>query len=215
MKNINDLKPGVPVILADGLFPENSIALEFIDASPLIICCDGAAVKLFQYGRNPDLIVGDMDSLPDDLKRKWDGIISTSEDQCTNDFTKAVAKALELNLTDVAVLGITGLREDHTLGNIGLLVEHGSKLNIQAITDYGTFVPIYSSTKFNSFVGQQVSIFSITGNSCITSENLKYPLANMQLSNWWMGTLNESITNSFTLRYEHGGLVVFRTHPQK
>jgi thiamine pyrophosphokinase len=215
MNIVVDLQPGVPVILADGSFPENARALEFIDASPLIICCDGAALKLMQYGREPDCIVGDMDSLPPEFKAQWQSRISCSDDQYTNDFTKAVDMAVSLGISEVVVLGISGLREDHALGNIGLLVEHGGRLKMMAVTDFGTFIPVFTSSQFSSFAGQQVSIFAITGTPIITSENLKYPLSKMQLNNWWMGTLNESIADNFILHFGNGGLAVFRTHTKK
>ena len=211
MTQFNDLKPGTAVILADGLFPESKRVREYIDHASMIICCDGATQKLLAYGREPDFIVGDMDSLSQDLKNKYADIITATEEQFTNDFTKAVYKSLEIGINEVIIIGSTGLREDHTMGNLGLLVEHGQKIKLQAISDFGTFTPVYNSMMFDSFKGQQVSVFSILGDSEITSENLKYPLNNMKLSNLWMGTLNEAISDSFALHFEKGGVIVFRS----
>jgi thiamine pyrophosphokinase len=210
MKKIQDLRPGVPVILADGLFPKSRRVLSFLDEASMIICCDGATVKLLKYGLKPDSIVGDMDSLPQEYQRQFEDIIVGSEDQETNDFTKAVNAIIALGLEQVVVLGATGQREDHTLGNIGLLVEHGQKLQIQILSDFGVFTPVYGSTVMLSYPAQQVSIFSIIGNPAITSQGLKYPLCNMQLENWWCGTLNEAQSTEFSLEFEKGGLVVFR-----
>ena len=78
------------------------------------------------------------------------------------------------------------------------------------ITDFGTFTPIEKSTKFKSFPGQQVSIFTITPDVKITSEYLKYPLQNRQLKSWWRGTLNESTGDYFTINFKNGKVLVFQ-----
>lgn len=210
MNKYVDLKPGVPVILADGLFPESRKVLEFLRNASAIICCDGATVKLVEHEIEPSYIVGDMDSLPEQYKRQFETIISSSADQYTNDLTKAVIKALELGFKELVILGATGLREDHTLGNIGLLAEHGKKLNMQIISDFGVFTPIYGNTEFSAFKAQQVSMFSILDRPIVSSNGLKYPLKNMLLENLWNGTLNESLSESFSLEFDRGCLVVFR-----
>ncbi len=212
MHIINDLKPGVPVILADGLFPENEQVLAFLDQAELIICCDGATLKLLHYGLKPSYIVGDMDSLPQSYREEFEAIISDgSDDQDTNDLTKAVHKALELGLDQVMILGATGEREDHTLGNIGLLVEHGGKLTLQMMSDFGLFTPLYHSAQMCSFPGQQVSIFTVVNNPMLTTQGLKYPISNKTLTNWWCGTLNEALSDSFRIAFSQGGLVVMRS----
>ena len=210
MNKIKDINPGVPVILADGSFPESKRVLRYLDEASVIICCDGATLKLLKYGMQPTHIVGDMDSLPQQYQRQYKDLIIGSEDQETNDLTKAVNQALALGFEEVVILGATGQREDHTLGNIGLLVEHGEKLQVQMLSDFGVFTPLYISSTMSSYQAQQVSIFSIVGNPSITSHHLKYPLQQMHLSNWWQGSLNESLAESFSLEFASGGLVVFR-----
>lgn len=210
MHNNSDLRPGVPVILADGQYPENPRVIEFLKNAGTIICCDGAVVKLVENGLVPHYIVGDMDSLPDTYRQRFNAIVSASDDQATNDFTKAVEKALEIGMPEAVVLGATGLREDHTLGNIGLLAEHGHKLKLEIITDFGVFTPAYEPTRFVSFKGQQVSLFSVLQKPGISSFGLKYPLNKMVLENLWNGTLNESLADVFSIDFDAGVVVVFR-----
>ena len=50
-------------------------------------------------------------------------------------------------------------------------------------TNWGIFTPIKSTTQFKSFIGEQVSIFSIDHTSILSK--LKIPLSNRILSNWW------------------------------
>lgn len=209
MNKIEILQPGVPVILADGSFPKNDRVLAYLRQASVIIACDGAAKKLLDYGFEPTCIVGDMDSLNQKLKDKYQAIINSTADQETNDFTKAILKAQALELKEVVVLGATGQREDHTLGNIGLLAEHCQKLNIQMLTDYGCFIPLTDSAVLTARVGQQVSIFNPIGAANITTGQLKYPIVNRVLDNWWQGTLNEAVAESFTLAFDAGVVVVY------
>ena len=52
------------------------------------------------------------------------------KDQETNDLTKAVNYVKTLGFREVLILGATGRREDHTLGNISLLAQFkGMHLN--------------------------------------------------------------------------------------
>lgn len=210
MNRIVDLLPGVPVILADGLFPESKQVLSYLDKASAIICCDGATLKLLKYGLQPTHIVGDMDSLPLQYHRQFKDLIVSSADQETNDLTKAVVHALMLGYDEVVILGATGQREDHTLGNIGLLAEHGQKLRLQMLSDFGIFDPLYASSTMSSYPAQQVSIFSVLGHPQITTHNLKYALQDRTLMGWWKGTLNEALSDEFTLAIDGGALVVFR-----
>lgn len=210
MNKIEDLLPGVPVILADGLFPESKRVLQYLDKASAIVCCDGATVKLLKYGLQPTHIVGDMDSLPHQYQRQFAARIVSSADQETNDLTKAVNHALSLGYEQAVVLGATGQREDHALGNIGLLVEHGEKLQLQCISDFGTFTPLYESSTMSSYPAQQISIFNVVGQVELTSHNLKYPIENRVLTNWWQGTLNEALGHDFTLNFSGGVLVIYR-----
>lgn len=209
MLRVENIKPGTPVILADGLFPEKQEVLSYLDKASNIICCDGSTIKLLNYGLKPDYIVGDMDTLPQKYKEQFSGIISTSVDQETNDLTKAINKALSLGWKEVMILGATGQREDHTIGNIGLLAEHAHKLELQMISDYGRFIPLAESAYLPSYMGQQISIFNPIGKAKISTSHLKYPITNRTLNNFWEGTLNQADGEQFSLAFDAGVLVVY------
>lgn len=197
------------VIIADGTFPTHEIPLGYIRNAERIICCDGSTGNLVDFGLEPDAIVGDMDSLDSNLFPKFADRIHADDDQETNDLTKAVKWCLKMGFRDIAIVGATGKREDHTIGNISLLAEYSREAEVIMVTDSGIFKPYAQSSVIHSFPGQQVSIFSINPIAQITSEGLKYPLAGKRLENWWQGTLNESIGDSFKLHFEGGTLIIF------
>jgi thiamine pyrophosphokinase len=157
----------------------------------------------------PGAIVGDMDSLRDDLTSRFADRIYIDENQETNDLTKAVMWCHESGFNDLVIVGATGKREDHTIGNISLLAEYTKLVRVIIITDTGTFYPFLESCSIPSLPGQQVSIFSIDPETEITSSGLKYPLKKRKLRNWWEATLNEATGDCFELKFKGGVVIVY------
>ncbi|MCU0473049.1 MAG: thiamine diphosphokinase [Bacteroidales bacterium] len=197
------------VIIADGIFPRNEIPLGYLRNADMRVCCDGSAEDLINAGFIPDAIIGDMDSLGDELKNRFKDRIYIDDEQETNDLTKAVRWCRESGYNDIVILGATGKREDHTLGNISLLTEYAESINVKMVTDNGIFFPFLRSCTVKSFPGQQVSVFSIDPETEITSAGLRYPLTGRKLKNWWEATLNEAMGDHFELRFEDGRLLVY------
>ena len=56
------------VLIANGKFPTHEKPLEIIKKNKYIICCDGAANSLIKFGRKPNVIIGDCDSIENDIK---------------------------------------------------------------------------------------------------------------------------------------------------
>ena len=72
----------------------------------------------------PDIIIGDGDSLSETNRLKYADLIFHNPDQETNDQTKAVQYLLSKGKRKIAIVGATGKREDHTIGNVSLLMEY-------------------------------------------------------------------------------------------
>ena len=197
------------VILANGVFPTHDIPLSYIRNADRVICCDGSAESLVNFGREPYAIVGDIDSLSAELADRYADRIFHNDDQDTNDLTKAVNWCVSRGFKDIVITGATGKREDHTLGNISLLAEYCRYANVIMATDTGIFKIYYNSAEIETFKGQQISIFSIDGNTEITLRGLKYQLNNPKITNWWVGTLNEALSDKFFIDFESGIVLVF------
>jgi len=200
------------VIIANGAFPCHPVPLSFLREASHIICCDGATESLLEYGLEPDFIVGDLDSLSQSLQQRYRQRLHHDTDQETNDLTKAVNFCTKRQWNKITILGATGKREDHSIGNISLLPDYAANAQVQMITDYGVFMPLLSSGRFASFAGQQVSIFSLTPDTIFTFHGLKYPLSKQTLTSWWQGTLNEAIGDKFYIVMDYGKALIFRQH---
>jgi len=196
------------VILANGDFPTHQEPLKQLDNATRIVCCDGAIEKLFCYGKEPIAIVGDMDSIPDHYIHKYSNIIHHIQNQEINDLTKSVKWCHQQKFNNIVILGATGKREDHTLGNISLLATYNLFVQAEMYTDFGIFRVLYKDTTFKCYKDQHISIFTLNNHQRITSENLLYPLNNLSLPMLWCGTLNKTISDSFTLHLENNSPVI-------
>lgn len=185
------------VIVAGGESPTATVPLDVLHNAPYVVCCDGAADRYIATGHTPDAIVGDGDSISAENREKYAHLLHIIAEQETNDQTKAVRFLMEQGKQRIAIVGATGLREDHTIGNISLLVEYARMgCDVYSFTDYGIFIPCNGTTTHKCHKGQQVSIFSITAKD-LSAEGLRYPI--YDFSNWWQGTLNECTGDEFTI----------------
>ena len=199
------------VVVANGLFPSGELPLQMLRQADYVIACDGAVVELEKY-RRPDMIVGDLDSLTDEVGCRYSERIIRIIEQETNDLTKAVNFAKKQGHREVLLLGATGLREDHTLGNISLLMQYVTGFQrIEMLSDFGLFTPIVRTTTLESQPGQQVSLFSLYPHRAISVSGLRYPIEKRHLFSWWEATLNEAVGKEFTVTLEEGAsILVYR-----
>ena len=106
-------------------------------------------------------------------------------------------------------MAATGKREDHTLGNISLLIEYmRAGACVQSFTNYGTFIPCKDSFTQPTRIGEQISIINFTA-SGFSSQGLRYPL--YDFTNWWQGTLNEAVADSVTIECK-GEFLIFANY---
>ena len=212
------------VIICDGRFPKSDYPRYLIGTADFIICCDGALQKflraseaIFGQKRLPDVVVGDMDSLSPALRKKHSDIIVQIDEQEHNDQTKAFRWALEniKGISQIYILGATGEREDHTIGNISLLMEYartydleGMGINVEMISDHATIFAATDTFEMDCGEGRRVSIFSPDNSLNIHSEGLEWPLDNVVFDNWWKATLNRASQDKVRLEFSHRSIAL-------
>ena len=199
------------VILAAGDFPSHPTLLQVLEQyRNHIICCDGAADVLLHAGFDPEIVIGDGDSLSQDTYHKLaDRFIYISEQE-TNDLTKAFYYAVSRSYNHLLILGATGKREDHTLGNISLLADYADHTEVCMLTDYGILIPATGNTVFASYPGQQISVFCMDQHP-LTLRGLKWPIESRIINRWWEATLNEALSDRFEIE-SNGKVIVFQEY---
>ena len=196
------------LLIANGKFPTINLVKDILLSNPSIICCDGAAEKALNNNLNPDIVIGDMDSMNPYFNSKLSDKIIRIEEQNTNDLSKALNWINQKDVDSVTIIGADGYREDHSLGNILLLLENKYKYKISMISEFGRFDLINNEVidsnnsnrhLFKSFKGQGVSIFCLDKKVILNSKGLKYPLKNFSFSRLYDASLNIATKSNFSI----------------
>ena len=200
------------VILCNGAFPSEPYPLYLLDSAEGVVCCDGALEKLLQHTpqARPLAVVGDMDSLPAALQERFAGLVVHVAEQDHNDQTKALRWVLTHHpeVSEIVFLGATGLREDHTVGNLGLLMDYPRQFELgerklSMVSDFGTAFAITDSGDLHRGEGRRISLFSADNSLKITSEGLQWPLDGVVFDAWWKATLNRTSAPIVSLHFNH------------
>ena len=210
-------------IIGNGLFPKKEYPLYLLGQADHIICCDGAFSNYLRYSRSagvtrlPDAIIGDMDSLSPAAQKEYGSLIVRVDDQDTNDQTKAFRHVIGnfRDVTDIFFLAATGKREDHTIGNMSLLMEYAGYpevtdrgIRLQMISDFSTILPVTDSISMECGQGRAISIFSPDSSLRICSEGLRWPTDNVVFDNWWKATLNRATEDTVKLTFSHPSIAL-------
>ena len=180
------------VILAAGAFPKKGgEARRILDSAQSVVCCDSAADALRRNcGREPFAVVGDCDS----VKGRFSNVVKV-EEQDTNDLAKAVRFCREKGIGNLVILGATGKRDDHSLGNIFRALDFA----IDVVTDYGRFTALEGTRTYRVKPGAGVSVFAVDPETEMTSNGLKWPLDGVKFENLYCATLNRAVGGEVTL----------------
>ena len=195
------------VILAAGDFPQKGgEPYRLLASASRVVACDGAA-DLFrrEFGRWPDAVVGDLDSL---TGCRPACAVRISE-QDTNDLVKAIAWCRAQGFGDPVILGATGKREDHTIGNI----YRALAAQVRVVTECGEFIPVRGSLKFRTWKGAGVSVFAPDPRTRMTSRGLRWSLAGVRFTNAWCATLNRASSESVAVTSDRPAFVFVERSP--
>lgn len=209
MTTINPYKYSQVVIVGNGEFPTTPLTLKILKEATTVILCDGAANSYIKTGRNFDVIIGDGDSVSTEVMQNYASKIIINSDQETNDQTKAINFLDSKGITEVSIIGATGKREDHSLGNISLLIDYMQQgINAKIFTDYGVFIPVTGNAKVLVNPKQKVSIFNYNCTE-MSAIGLKYPIR--AFNALWQGTLNEALNNEIII-LTNGQYLLYLAH---
>lgn len=180
------------VILAAGDFPRRGgRAWKVLSAASRVVCCDGAADAFRRRtGREPDAVVGDCDS----VKGRFANVVRVDEQE-TNDLEKAARFCASKRWGKPVVLGATGKREDHTIGNVFRAMD----LGLEIVTDRGRFVPVEGAATLRVHIGAPVSVFAPDLETRMTSRGLEWPLDAVKFGNLYCATLNRATASRVSL----------------
>ena len=209
----------VTVILADGEAPSHEMPLSFMRSAKTVVACDGAWRTAVRLGRVPDAVVGDGDSLASEDVAELEHLgvpVFRDSEQETNDLCKAFRFVMRSGTGGrIVILGATGKREDHAIGNIFHLADFAEEYpDIRIVTDTGIFEPLMPPGREwdgDLNVGCPISVFATHPDTIMASEGLKWPLDGVRFDTLWRGTLNRIVSPHFSVRTDRPA-IIFRPH---
>jgi thiamine pyrophosphokinase len=184
-----------------------------------IISTDGASNKLYRLKIKPDYVVGDLDSIKNDVLKYFlesDVEIRSVKEQEHNDLEKAIMFALSKRFKLIYVIGFAGKRIDHTINNFSVLKKYYRKADIRFIDNQFEIFFAKKKIEFDYRIGELLSIQGIPAACGVTAYGLRYPLKNETLEfGKREGALNEAINNHIIIQFNKGDLLLFKKHFKK
>lgn len=210
------------IIFSGGSIDEN-VALDILSKhrNSVLISADKGIETMADMALIPDFIIGDFDSasenavkLVDTLKEEYDipveKLIPEKDD---TDTEAAVSLALKNTLGDIYILGGTGTRIDHMLGNIAILgkgLKSGRRIILQDSHNRVEMLSGETVIKKADLYGPFISFFSFGDLvKSLTLEGFKYPLKDYDFGGFnSLGVSNELLAEEGHISFKSGTLIM-------
>ena len=184
------------VLIANGQRPSHPKIIQIIKDAEKIICIDNGYEVVKDLEIIPSVLIGDLDSVNlNDVHQSVE--IIKKEDQNLSDLEKALNYCIEKGFSKVYLLASTGLRDDHNLANLILIIDFIEKINVIILSDEYEIEAVKGKKKYKSKKNTQISIISINEGNKITTGGLKYNLKDEVLKSRSHGISNSTIEDNF------------------
>ncbi len=180
MKEYTFKENSTHILFGNGKIPYNQTVKKLLNGAKKIICIDGGADKLLKIGFEPTLIIGDLDSLDNDPKNYNCEVMKISN-QSNTDLEKGLDWCQQNNIQTVALIGFTGLRDDHYLASLWSMLHYSDRIDCTIISDQYKILCLKGLSKLHVSEGQTISIITSSPNTLIKTKGLKYNLSEEKL----------------------------------
>ena len=175
-----------------------------------VIAADRGFDSLMAYGVNPDLVVGDFDSLGHTPNHP--NVIQLPAEKVDTDMVFALRRGLELGYRRFVLLGGVGGRLEHTFANLQLLDWLTTQGAVGFLAGEKTVATALrsGSITFPPSMSGYLSVFCNSGTAHgVTLSNLKFPLEGQTISGSFpLGVSNEFTGQAATVSVEEGSLLL-------
>ena len=155
------------LIVSGGEVPASDTLVRLAEESDLVIAADIGAKYCIDADIIPDVVLGDMDSIPgdvlDSVRDRGAEIISYSHDKDETDTQLALDLAIAKGAKEIRILSGIGDRFDHSIANLHLLyraLKHG--VNASIIAKRHIIFLVYSQHEIKGMKGKTISFMPLT-----------------------------------------------------
>lgn len=216
------------IVIIGGGNINTSFAKEFIDrldkSSLSIMACDSGYENCLAIGLEPDIVIGDFDSISREAYEKLQHsnaeVIKLNPVKDDTDIEAAVNIAIHKTSFGefIYILGGTGKRLDHFLGNVSLMGLGLQKDRQVVIVDEYNYIQMIAAREtleierdgVDGQFGNYISVFPYGGKAVgVTMTGFKYPLEDATLEGFNTLTVsNEIVEEVGTVTLKEGYLIV-------
>lgn len=175
------------VIIANGVAPDEATVRRWLQPDDYsvhvrLICADGGARTALALGLQPEVVVGDMDSLDEAMQARLKAMgcrmVVYPPAKDWTDLELALRLAVEEGASEIVVMGALGGRLDQELANLLLLFLPALKdIPTRVVDDRQEMFVVRSHAEIVGQAGDVVSLIPLGGDvHGIVTEGLLYPL---------------------------------------
>jgi|TARA_B110000240_G_scaffold98623_1_gene111727 thiamine pyrophosphokinase len=195
------------VLFGNGETPTHTTPIKILKSAVTILCTDGGADKLKSLGLQPNLILGDMDSLSL-AHESYNCEIIKLMDQSKTDLEKSLEWCSENGIGELSLVGFSGGQDDHNMAALWTLVSFHEKMKLTLYSNSSKIKCVKSESRFDSFTGQTISIIPTKENIETSVSGLKYSINKSILKPPSFGTRNSANGDHFSIQ-SNGPVWVF------
>lgn len=201
---------GWGVVLTGGSAPPRSVVTRFLEGAERIVAADSGLDLALSYAVDPDLVVGDMDSVrrTEELDRfKPEQVIRFSQEKDETDTEIALRTLFEAGIDRTVVVGGGGGRLDHLIAILSIFDRE--KHPALWVTDTSFVQSIEKSGRLEKCEGKQVSFFPVGDSMCtMESTGLRWSLDGLSWRRGDIGVSNMITESVMTVRMKTGRLIL-------
>ncbi len=200
------------VIMLNGQVPRRDLLDSVVQEADVLIGADAGALRLREAGLRVDYVVGDFDSVPAELLQSLpaDSVVH-DPGQDDTDLEKALRFAVSRwQNPQIVVLGTTGDRLDHVLGNVLGAVRYTDRAFIRFVEDGSISYFGNRRVEFHAPIGATVSLLPLGEAEGVRTQGLKWALRGEKLGIGTRGVSNVVENAPVVVEWRSGYLVVIR-----
>ena len=186
-----------------------------------ILAADSGMNALYAVAVTPDIIIGDFDSADKKIlaffqQNKEIDFCTLNPEKDDTDTEFAIRESIRRGADSITIIGGTGTRLDHVLGNISLLgigLEEGVRMELLDAHNRICMIDHSVTLKKKEQYGNYLSLIPYNGNvTGVTLKGLKYPLHDYTMGGFnSLGISNEIVDDEASIELTSGQLLVIES----
>lgn len=202
------------VIVLGGDAPGKALLERCAAGADLTIAADKGLEAFAAAGMLPDILLGDMDSVSEDVLARMQSVAEIDRLPCIKDDTDGVHAldvAIARGARHITLLGALGGRLDHALANLMLLVRaHRSGVHAQILSETVRIERVNGCMSIHGAKGDTASLLPLGEAKGVSLKGFFYPLDHADLdSSYPLGISNVIAADEAVISVSEGDLLLF------